>query len=198
MSRQKHRQLTCPRCGAEVKIPLFWAIGIEGIFRCPNCRMPFKTGYKMGAIFMALALTLAVTTVQLLVYLFSIYSMVLFVLALIPLWLFYGYHFRKPFMLHKAKRYAAKHPIEEELNPDEETAPKRSLPKDVAFDDDTSTHSAPGSAQPAAPATATDSNLNGNPDRNGFAPAASTVQNSRNTEDIAPKFGAGQDQDYRF
>lgn len=181
MSRQKHRQLTCPRCGAEVKIPLFWAIGIEGIFRCPNCRMPFKTGYKMGAIFMALALTLAVTTVQLLVYLFSIYSMVLFVLALIPLWLFYGYHFRKPFMLHKAKRYAAKHPIEEELNPDEETAPKRSLPKDVAFDDDTSTHSAPGSAQPAAPATATDSVLNGNPDRNGFAPAASTVQNSRNT-----------------
>ena len=95
MSRQKHRLLTCPRCGAEVKIPLFWAIGIEGIFRCPNCRMPFKTGYKMGAIFMALALTLAVTTVQLLVYLFSIYSMVLFVLALIPLWLFYGYHFQR-------------------------------------------------------------------------------------------------------
>ena len=100
MSQLKHnRHITCPRCGTDVKIPLFWVIGIEGIFRCSNCRMPFKTGYKMGAVFMALALTLAVTTIQLLVNIFSIYSMVLFVLALIPLWLFYGYYFRKPYML---------------------------------------------------------------------------------------------------
>ena len=70
--------ITCPRCGADVKVPLYWAVGIEGIFRCRECRLPFKTGYKMGAVLSALGLTLAVATVQLLVYLLSIYSMAIF------------------------------------------------------------------------------------------------------------------------
>ena len=47
------RSLTCPQCGARVRIPWFWAIGIEGIFRCRQCRLPFKTGYKTGAILSA-------------------------------------------------------------------------------------------------------------------------------------------------
>ena len=87
--------ITCPRCGADVKVPLYWAVGIEGIFRCRECRLPFKTGYKMGAVLSALGLTLAVATVQLLVYLLSIYSMAIFILTLIPLWLVYGYGLRK-------------------------------------------------------------------------------------------------------
>lgn len=94
--------ITCPRCGADVKVPLYWAVGIEGIFRCRECRLPFKTGYKMGAVLSALGLTLAVATVQLLVYLLSIYSMAIFILALIPLWLVYGYGLRKSYMLWKS------------------------------------------------------------------------------------------------
>ena len=199
MSQLKHNgHITCPRCGTDVKIPLFWVIGIEGIFRCSNCRMPFKTGYKMGAVFMALALTLAVTTIQLLVYIFSIYSMALFVLALIPLWLFYGYHFRQPYMLHKAKRYASNHPIEEELNPDEATAPKRSLPKDVAFDDTTSTLPAGFTQSPTQPTT---NSTNPNAATNSQTvnnPGNTTSAYTRDTQNIAPRFGAEQEQDYRF
>ena len=100
--------ITCPRCGADVKVPLYWAVGIEGIFRCRECRLPFKTGYKMGAVLSALGLTLAVATVQLLVYLLSIYSMAIFILALIPLWLVYGYGLRKSYMLWKIRRYVRK------------------------------------------------------------------------------------------
>ena len=102
--------ITCPRCGADVKVPLYWAVGIEGIFRCRECRLPFKTGYKMGAALSALGLTLAVATVQLLVYLLSIYSMAIFILALIPLWLVYGYGLRKSYMLWKIRRYVRRHP----------------------------------------------------------------------------------------
>lgn len=118
--------ITCPRCGADVKVPLYWAVGIEGIFRCRECRLPFKTGYKMGAVLSALGLTLAVATVQLLVYLLSIYSMAIFILALIPLWLVYGYGLRKSYMLWKIRRYVRKHP--QEASP-----PKtRTLPVQIA------------------------------------------------------------------
>ena len=97
--------ITCPRCGADVKVPLYWAVGIEGIFRCRECRLPFKTGYKMGAVLSALGLTLAVATVQLLVYLLSIYSMAIFILALIPLWLVYGYGRKSLFSPPDRRRY---------------------------------------------------------------------------------------------
>lgn len=102
--RGKCRELICPRCGAPVRIPLFWAIGIEGIFRCRNCGLPFKTGYKMGAVLSALGLSLSMATVQLLVYIFSIYSLLPFVLAMIPLWIVYAFRFRKAYMLRKTKR----------------------------------------------------------------------------------------------
>ena len=129
--------ITCPRCGADVKVPLYWAVGIEGIFRCRECRLPFKTGYKMGAVLSALGLTLAVATVQLLVYLLSIYSMAIFILALIPLWLVYGYGLRKSYMLWKIRRYVRKHP--QEASPSENAdAPgsNRKLPRDIVFDEE--------------------------------------------------------------
>lgn len=75
------RSLTCPQCGARVRIPWFWAIGIEGIFRCRQCRLPFKTGYKTGAILSAVSLSLSMALVQLMVYVFSIYSMIFFAAA---------------------------------------------------------------------------------------------------------------------
>lgn len=58
----------------------------------------------MGAVLSALSLTLSVVTVQLLVYVFSIYSMPFFVLALIPLWLFYAFCLRRWYMVRKTKR----------------------------------------------------------------------------------------------
>lgn len=95
------RIITCPECGDAVKIPLFWILGIEGIFRCGQCGRPFKTGYKMGAALFALALSLSMAAVQLLVYIFSIYSMLLFVLLLIPMWLGLAFLMRKQYMLYK-------------------------------------------------------------------------------------------------
>lgn len=105
---RKRRHIICPQCGAVVRIPFFWIIGIEGIFRCKECRRPFKTGYKMGAALSALGLSLSMATVQILVYLFSIYSMALFALVMIPLWIFYAFHFRKWYMLWKIKRAVVK------------------------------------------------------------------------------------------
>ena len=145
--------ITCPRCGADVKVPLYWAVGIEGIFR--ECRLPFKTGYKMGAVLSALGLTLAVATVQLLVYLLSIYSMAIFILALIPLWLVYGYGLRKSYMLWKIRRYVRKHP--QEASPSENAdAPgsNRKLPRDIVFDEenDERTDSAQADRYPDLPA----------------------------------------------
>lgn len=119
------RHITCPRCGAEVRIPIFWVIGIEGIFRCRNCRLPFKTGYKMGAFLSAIGLCLSVALVQILVYLFSIYTLVVFTLVLIPVWWFLAYHLRRWWMLRKARKTARRLPLEN--NPEE--SPAKPLPE---------------------------------------------------------------------
>lgn len=101
---KSRRYIICPQCGKKVKIPLFWILGVEGIFRCADCRLPFKTGYKMGAVLFALSLSLSIVTVQLLVYVFSIYSMPFFVLAIVPLWLLYAFYSRRWYMMWKIKR----------------------------------------------------------------------------------------------
>ena len=98
------RSITCPRCGTRVKIPFFWIAGIEGIFRCGGCNLPFKTGYKTGAALFGLSLALSMATVQLLVFLFSAYTLWLFVLLLLPLWILYGFILRKQALLWRARR----------------------------------------------------------------------------------------------
>ncbi len=103
MSRSS-RIIKCPQCGNEVRIPWFWILGLEGIFRCSACKTPFKTGYKAGAILSALGLSFSVAIVQLIVYLFSIYSMVIAVILMIPLWLYFSFHMRKRYMIRKTTR----------------------------------------------------------------------------------------------
>lgn len=106
MSRDPNRgrNITCPQCGATVRIPWFWTIGIEGIFRCRRCKLPFKTGYKMGAILSAVSLSVSMAAVQLLVYVFSSYSMILFALLLVPLWIYTAFRLRRAYMIRKIKR----------------------------------------------------------------------------------------------
>lgn len=98
------RHIRCPRCEADVRIPWFWILGLEGIFRCKSCRQPFKTGYKMGAFLSALGLCLSMAVVQGMVYLLSIYSMPIFVLLLIPLWILFAFLLRKAWMLHRVRQ----------------------------------------------------------------------------------------------
>lgn len=138
---QKSRHIICPRCGADVRIPWFWVVGIEGIFRCRECRQPFKTGYKMGAFFSALGLCLSMAVVQVLVYLLSIYTMPLFVLLLIPLWIFFAYQMRKRWMLRRVRRAVRRSSREEEQeaetepqSPEEEYMALKKLPADTPFE----------------------------------------------------------------
>jgi len=83
---------------------LFWIAGIEGIFRCKSCGLAFKTGYKAGAALSATGLVLSLCTVQLLVYLLGSYSLLLGLALIVPLWLFYGFHLRKRYMLYRVRR----------------------------------------------------------------------------------------------
>lgn len=98
------REIKCPQCGAEVTIPFFWVVGIEGIFRCGQCKKPFKTGYKMGAVLSALALSISVAMIQLMAYILSIYAMPLLIMISIPMWLSLSFIFRKKYMLSKIRR----------------------------------------------------------------------------------------------
>ena len=100
----ERRTIACPRCGSAVRIPLFWIAGIEGIFRCKSCGLAFKTGYKAGAALSATGLVLSLCTVQLLVYLLGSYSLLLGLAMIVPLWLFYGFHLRKRYMLYRVRR----------------------------------------------------------------------------------------------
>lgn len=105
MSRpSRFRIIKCPQCGNEVRIPWFWILGLESIFRCSNCKTPFKTGYKTGAVLSALGLSFSVAIVQLIAYIFSIYSMIIAIILMIPMWIFFAFHMRKRHMLRKTAR----------------------------------------------------------------------------------------------
>ncbi len=97
------RHLTCPSCSAQVKIPWLWILGVEIVFCCPQCRQRFKTGYKAGAVLFALGLTGAVATVNLGAWLFSSLSIPVMALAVIPLWLFYGFLLRRWWLLRRVR-----------------------------------------------------------------------------------------------
>lgn len=99
-----HRDIVCPRCGAQVVIPKLWVVGVEIVFRCPACSRPFKTGYKMGALLFALALTLALGTANIMVWLFSSVTTPFFALMIVPLWILYGFVIRRWYLGVRIRR----------------------------------------------------------------------------------------------
>ncbi|MDD3108848.1 MAG: hypothetical protein PHV49_06550, partial [Alistipes sp.] len=74
----------------------------------PTCRWTFKTGYKMGAIFSALALSLSTVVLQLLVYVLSVNALPVVILVWIPLWVFLSFRLRRWWMMRKAARRFAR------------------------------------------------------------------------------------------
>ena len=106
--RKGCRHIVCPQCGERVRIPLFWVLGIEGIFRCPSCRLAFKTGYKTGAILSGIGFCLSMACVQLAVYVLGAGSLALGALAIVPLWIFFAYLLRKRYMIAKIRRRVAR------------------------------------------------------------------------------------------
>lgn len=151
-----NRSITCPRCGSSVHIPLYWALGIEGIFRCRECRLRFKTGYRMGAVLSAMALVISMALMQVMVFLLGAFTLSLFVLALVPVWLILAFYLRRAYMCAKmrrgvrrernAERNAAKcaetppEPIttrsyaDDDSDDDSVPYTSRSLPSDTSFD----------------------------------------------------------------
>ncbi len=112
--RKSCRHIVCPQCGQSVRIPLFWVLGIEGIFRCPSCRQAFKTGYKMGAILSGIGFCLSMVSVQLAVYVLGAGSLALGAAAIVPLWIFYAFLLRKRYMTAKIRRRVARRKKHEE------------------------------------------------------------------------------------
>ncbi len=80
----------------------------------------------MGAFFFALGLCLSMACVQILVYVLSIYSMPVFVLLLIPLWILFGFLMRKAWMMHRVRRIVRRTPRQSQ--PDTETEPASEEP----------------------------------------------------------------------
>ncbi len=90
-----NRTFACPSCGAAVRFPTAWVLGVEVVFKCGACNRKFKTGYKTGAALFALALVLALAVANLGVWLFSSFTLPVFVLAVIPLWIGFGFRLRR-------------------------------------------------------------------------------------------------------
>ncbi len=99
------RSFVCPGCGAQVKFPVAWILGVEVVFACGGCGKRFKTGYKMGALLMGLSLAVSLGIANLAVWLFSSVSMPLFVVAAIPLWVLLGFYSRS---LYFRQRWSGK------------------------------------------------------------------------------------------
>lgn len=137
------RRIECPRCGADVRIPLWWALGVEGIFRCKTCRQPFKTGYKTGAFLSGLSLAVSLAQIQALVWIFSIHSMVFFAALAVPAWLTLAFLLRRLWMVRKTK-HAVRNALPEEIpadwelmTPEERYRSLSRLPRDTRFGEET-------------------------------------------------------------
>ena len=99
-----NREITCAGCGNRFLLPWIWVAGIEVVVRCPKCRRPMKTGYKMGAVLMALALTAAIVTANLVVWVSGSWATIAGALLIIPMWIFLGFRARKWWLLRKSRR----------------------------------------------------------------------------------------------
>ncbi|MDR2936179.1 MAG: hypothetical protein LBU80_02405 [Rikenellaceae bacterium] len=98
------RKITCDRCGAEVRIPLFWVLGIEGIFYCRACRQHFKIDYKLGALLAGLGWATAWAAMQLIACFTTAVTLTLAVLAFLPLGGFFSFAMRRAMLWGKIRR----------------------------------------------------------------------------------------------
>ncbi|GHV01824.1 hypothetical protein FACS1894159_10140 [Bacteroidia bacterium] len=98
------RKITCPECGQSVTLPWGWVLGIEMVVRCRGCRRRFKTGYKMGAVLMALALTVSVALADLAIWLLGSWSTLIVAPLVVPGWIFWGFVARKWFLVRKSRK----------------------------------------------------------------------------------------------
>ncbi len=98
------RRFDCCGCGARVTIPWAWVMGVEMVFRCKQCRKPYKTGYKTGAFLSGLSLAVALALANGAVWLFSSVSIPVVVLGILPGWIAIAFPLRKWWMLRKAKK----------------------------------------------------------------------------------------------
>jgi len=98
------RNIICPKCGRTVVLPWIWVAGVEVVVRCPGCGRRMKTGYKMGAVLMALALTVAVALANLAIWILGSWSTLLFAVLLLPAWIFFGFVARKWWLRRRSAR----------------------------------------------------------------------------------------------
>lgn len=102
------RRIKCCKCGAGLRLPLVWMFGVESVFRCPKCSTIYKTGYRMGAVIMGLALTVALVAANLLVYIFSSVVLPVAVVLVLPLWWLLGVVMRRAWMLYRCRAAISK------------------------------------------------------------------------------------------
>ena len=91
----KLREVKCGRCGSRVRIPWFWALGLEGVFYCRECRKYFRIDYRLGAVLTGAGWALALGTVQLIGYFTSAFTVILAAVLFLPAAFFYAFLRRK-------------------------------------------------------------------------------------------------------
>ncbi len=89
------RTINCPKCGECVKIPWLWVLGLEMIFYCKKCRKHLKINYKIGALLAGAGWALAFVSLQLIAFFTSAFTILLAVLAFLPLGIFFSFSLRR-------------------------------------------------------------------------------------------------------
>lgn len=120
----KLREVKCGRCGSRVRIPWFWALGLEGVFYCRECRKYFRTDYRLGAVLTGAGWALALGTVQLIGYFTSAFTVILAAVLFLPAAFFYAFLLRKFFLTLTCARRPGnrKSPSKKENQPEDDSA----------------------------------------------------------------------------
>ncbi len=102
-ARLTSRTLACPGCSGSVRLPTMWTLGVEVIIRCPHCKQSMKTGYLVGAAIMGLSLAVSVALANVLVWIFSSATLLVFTALIVPFWLLLAYILRRLVLIRKYK-----------------------------------------------------------------------------------------------
>lgn len=95
------RKIRCKKCGTKFKVPIVWMLGVEIVLRCTECKARYMTGYKMGALLMAVSLVVSLAVANTFIYITSSTLIPLVAILVVPMWIYIGYRLRLFWLRYK-------------------------------------------------------------------------------------------------
>ena len=101
---KKLRYIKCRKCGNGIRIPLYWIIGVEGVFYCPSCRQYHRIDYRLGALLTGLGWALALGAINIMAWFTTTVTLAVAAVAFLPLAILFSFVLRRTLLVVRPKK----------------------------------------------------------------------------------------------